>query len=135
VTVAARREAVPRLVAQGLSPRRAWVLRPRRRSTVGDQVRPGRHAALTAQVDELARRPPRSGDRRVWARRRRRGQRVQKTRGPRLWTRAKRQVRKARRKRGLGRAVSIPGQAPHPGPVWPDDCLHDRGLNGPPLQV
>lgn len=135
VTGAARREAVQCLLTRGLSPRRAWVLLQRHRSTRSDRERPDRHAALAAPVDALAHRPPRSGDRRVWAWRRRRGQRVHQTHGPRLWTRATLQVRTITRQRGPARAASIPVQARQPGPVWTDDFLHDHGLKGTPLTV
>jgi putative transposase len=135
VTVAARREAVPLVVARGLSPRRACVLLPLRRSTFGYQARPARNAALTIQLHELARQHPRDGDRRVWALLRRRGQRVHKQPVHRLWKQARLQVRKlTRQRRRLHRAV-IPVQATHPGHVWTDDVLHDRCLKGTPLQV
>jgi hypothetical protein len=65
VTVPARREAVQNLVAHGLSQRPAWVLPSLQRSTVGNSTRPAGHADLAAQVDELARRYPRYGSRRV----------------------------------------------------------------------
>jgi putative transposase len=133
--VAARREAVQFLVARGLSQRRACLLLQLQRSTFGYQARPESHAELTTQVDELARRHPRYGYRRVWALLRRRGQRVNKKHVHRLWKRAKLQVRKAMRKRGLARVVSIPVQATHPGHVWTYDFLHDRCLNGTPLKV
>ena len=135
VTVAARREAVQLLVARGLSQRRAWVLLQLQRSTFGYQAHPARHVELTTQSDELARRHPRSGDRRVWALLRRRGQRVNKKPGQRLWKRATLQVRQATCRRGLARTVSIPVQATHPGHVWTYDFLHDRCLNGTPLKV
>jgi hypothetical protein len=73
VTVAARREAVPSLVAHGLSRRRACVLLQLQRSTFESQARPDRNAHLAAQVYELAQRHPRYGYRRVCALLRRRG--------------------------------------------------------------
>jgi putative transposase len=135
VTVAARREAVQRWVARGLSPRRACGLLQRRRSTCGDQARPERHAELTIPLQELARQHPRSGDRRVWARLRRRGQRVHTKPGHRLWKQARLQVRKLTRQRRLIHRAGIPVQATHPGHVWTSDLLHDRGLKGTPLKV
>jgi putative transposase len=133
--VAARREAVQCLIARGLSQRRACVLLQLQRSTFGYQARPGCNAELATQVDELARRHPRYGYRRVWALLRRRGQQVNKKHVHRLWKRAKLQVRKAVRKRGLAQAVSIPVQATHPSHVWTSDVLHDGCLNGTPLKV
>jgi putative transposase len=135
VTVAARREAVQLLVARGLSQRRACVLRQLRRSTFGYQARPERHAELTTQLHELARRHPRDGYRRVWALLRRRSQRVHKKQVHRLWKQAQLQVRRVIRKRRRARRTMIPGQATHPGHVWTDDFLHDRCLKGTPLKV
>jgi putative transposase len=135
VTVAARREAVQLLVARGLSQRRACVLLQLQRSTFGYQARPKSNAELTTQVDELARRHPRYGYRRMWALLRRRGQRVNQKHGHRLWKRAALQVRKVTRKRGPVRAASIPVQAIHPGHVWTYDFLHDHCLKGTPLKV
>jgi putative transposase len=135
VTVAARREAVQLLVAQGLSQRRACVLLQLQRSTFGYQARPQRNAELTAQLHELARRHPRFGYRRVWALLRRRGQQVNKKRLHRLWKQARLPVRKATRKRRLARRGMIPVQATHPGHVWTYDFLHDRCLRGTPLKV
>ncbi len=135
MTVAARREAVQCFVARGLSQRRACVLLQLRRSTCGYQARPKRHAELTTQLHELARRPPREGYRRVWALLRRRGQQVNQKQGHRLWKQARRQVRKVIRTRRLARRAMIPVPATHPGHVWTDDCLHNRCLKGTPLKV
>jgi putative transposase len=135
VTVTARREAVRLLVARGLSPRRACVLLQLQRSTFGYQARPERHAELTTQLRELARRHPRDGYRRVWARLRRRGQRMNKKQVHRLWKQARLQVRKVTRQRRLARHAVIPVQATHPGHVWTYDFLHDRCLKGTPLKV
>jgi putative transposase len=135
VTVAARREAVQLLVAQGLSQRRACVLLQLRRSTFGYQARPERNAELNTQLRELARRHPRYGYRRVWALLRRRGQRVNKKHVHRLWKQARLQVRKVTRQRRIAHRVMIPVQATQSGHVWTDDFLHDRCLKGTPLQV
>jgi putative transposase len=135
VTVAARREGVRFLVARGLSQRRACVLLQLQRSTFGYQAGPESNAELTIQLDELARRHPRYGYRRVWALLRRRGQRVNKKHVHRLWKRAKLQVRKVTRQRRLARRAMIPMQAMHPRHVWTYDFLHDRCLNGTPLKV
>jgi putative transposase len=135
VTVAARREAVQLLVAQGLSQRRACVLLQLRRSTCGDQARPERNAELNTQLREWARRHPRDGYRRVWALLRRRGQRVHKQHVHRLWKQARLQVRKVTRQRRIAHRVMIPVQATQPGHVWTDDFLHDRCLKGTPLKV
>jgi putative transposase len=135
VTVAARREAVQLLVARGLSQRQACVLLQLQRSTFGYQARPESNAELTTQVDELARRHPRDGYRRVWALLRRRGQHVNKKHVHRLRKQAKLQIRKSRRKRRPARCVMIPVQATHPGHVWTYDFLHDHCLKGTPLKV
>jgi putative transposase len=132
---AARREAVQLLVARGLSQRRACVLLQLPRSTFGYQARPDGNGELAMQVDELARRHPRAGSRRVWALRRQRGQRVHKKPGHRLWKRAQSQVRKVMRKRQPARTVSTPGQATPPGHVWTYDFLYAHCLTGTPLQV
>jgi putative transposase len=135
VTVAARREAVQLLVAQGLSQRRACVLLQLRRSTFGYQARPERNAELNTQLRELARRHPRYGYRRVWALLRRRGQRVNQKHVHRLWKQARLQVRKVSRQRRIAHRVMIPVQATQPGHVWTYDFLHDRCLKGTPLKV
>jgi len=135
VTPAARREGVRFLVARGISPRRACVLRPLYRSPLDYQPRPDRQALLAAQVHALALRHPRSGDRRGWALLRRRGQQVPKKHGPRLWTRAKLQVPQGRRTPRPARMAMVPVQAVHPGHVWTDDSLFDQWLNGVPRKV
>jgi putative transposase len=135
VTVAACRGAVQFLVARGLSPRRACVLLPRPRSTFGYRARSEGNAELAAQVDELARRHLRDGDRRVWALLRRRGPPVHKKRGHRLWQRAPWQVRKITRQRRPARRAMIPVPAMPPGHVWTDDFRYDHGRKGTPLQV
>ena len=135
VTGAARREAVECLLTRGVPQRRACVLLPRHRSTVSYRERPDRHGEVAKQVYELAHRHPRSGDRRVWALRRRRGQRVHQQHVPRRWKRANLQVRQVMRQRGWARAARIPVQATPPGHVWTDDFLHDHGLMGTPLKV
>jgi putative transposase len=133
--VAARREAVQLLVARGLSQRRACVLLQLRRSTFGYQARPERNTELSTQLQELARRHPRYGYRRVWALLRRRGQRVNKKHVHRLWKQARLQVRKVTRQRRLAHRAMIPVQATQPGHVWTYDFLHDRCLKGTPLKV
>jgi putative transposase len=135
VTVAARRGAVQCLVGRGLSPRRAGVLLQLPRSTFGSQARSAGNAELAAQVDELARRHPRDGDRRVWALLRRHGQPVNKQHVHRLWKRAKLQVRQITRKRQPARSAMIPVQATHSGHVWTYDLLYDHCLKGTPLKV
>jgi putative transposase len=131
----ARRGAVQLLVARGLPQRRAWVLRPRQRSTFGYQARPARDVALTTPRNEPARQHPRHGYRRVWALLRRRGHQGNQKHGHRLWKQARLQVRKVTRQRRLARRAVIPVQATHPGHVWTYDLLHDRGLKGTPLKV
>jgi putative transposase len=135
VTGAGRREGGQCLVTRGLAQRRAGLLRQLQRATCTDQARPERTVGLVEEVHELAQRPPRYGDRRGWAWRRRRGRRVHRTHGPRLWTRAKRPVRQSTRQRGPARAASGPVQALHPGPVWTDDVLQDACRHGPPWKV
>jgi putative transposase len=135
VTGVGRCEAAHCLAGRGLSPRRACVLLQLPRSTCGYQARPDADAGLAAQIDERARCPPRDGSRRVWALRRRHGQAVHKTRGPRLWRQAKLPGPKVRRKRRPARRARLPVPAAHPGPVWTDAFLYDHCLNGPTLQV
>ena len=135
MTGAARREAVECRLSRGVSPRRAWVLLPRHRSPVSDRERPDRQGEVAKQGYELAHRPPRSGDRRVWALRRRRGQRVHQQHVHRRWKRAQLPVRQVTRQRGWARAARIPVPATPPGHVWTADVLHDHGLLGTPLKV
>ena len=135
MTVAARREAVQLLVAQGFSQRRAGVLLQLRRSTFGYQARPERNAELSTQLHELARRHPRDGYRQVWALLRRRGQRVNKKHVHRLWKQARLQVRKVTRQRRIVHRAMTPVQATQPGHVWTYAFLHDRCLKGTPLKV
>jgi putative transposase len=135
VTVAARREGGQFLGGRGLSRRRACVLRQLPRSTFSSWARSDGNAELAAQVDERARRHPRSGDRRGWALRRRRDRRGKKKHGHRRWKRATRQVRQVTRTRGPARAARVPGQALHPGHVWTADCRPDHGLQGRPMTV
>jgi hypothetical protein len=81
-------EAVPFLVACGFSQRQASVQLLLPHSTFGYQARPAGNSELATPVHELARRHPRDGYRRVLARLRRRGQRVNKTHVDRLWKQA-----------------------------------------------
>jgi hypothetical protein len=119
VTGAARRQGGQCLVAHGLAQRRACLLLQRQRSTLNSPARPDRNAALVKEVHERAQRPPRYGDRRGGALRRRRSRRVHKKHGQRLWQRATRQVRTVMRKQGAARAASVPVQALPPGHVGP----------------
>jgi putative transposase len=135
VTVPARREAVQHLVARGLSPRRACVLLQLQRSTFGYRTRPDGNAELAAQVDELARRYPRYGYRRVWALLRRRGQPVNRKHLHRLWKQAKLQIRTLARQRRPAHSARAPVPATHPGHVWTYDFLHEHCLQGTPLKV
>jgi putative transposase len=135
VTVAARREAVPFLLARGLSQPRACSLLGLYRSTLQYQARPDRNAELEQQIQALAQRHRRYGYRRTWALLRRRGQQLNKKRVHRLWKRAKLQVRKIPRRRRVARAVGTPVQAMHPGHVWTYDFVHDACLNGTALKV
>jgi putative transposase len=105
------------------------------RSTFGYRPRPDGKAELAAQIDELARRHPRYGYRRVWALLRRRGQRVNRKHVHRLWKQAKLQVRKRARQRRPAHGAGLPVQATHPGHVWTYDFLHDHCLKGTPLKV
>jgi putative transposase len=135
VTVAARREAVPFLLARGLSQHRACSLLGLYRSTFQYQARPDRNAELEHQIQALAQRHRRYGYRRMWALLRRRGQHVNKKRVHRIWQRAKLQVRKVHRKRRVVQAESPPVRATHPGHVWTYDFVHDACLNGTALKV
>jgi putative transposase len=135
VTVPARREAVQNLVARGLSQRRACVLLQLQRSTFSYRTRPDSDAELAAQLDELARRHPRYGYRRVWALLRRRGRCVNKKHVHRLWKQAKLQVRKLARRQRPAPSSGPPVQAMHPGHVWTYDFLHDHCFKGIPLKV
>lgn len=134
MTVAERRQAVPFLVARGVSQRRACVLLQIQRSTFQYQPRPDRNAGLEQHMQELAQRHPRYGYRRIWAVLRRR-QVVNKKRVHRLWQRGQRQVRKLPRKRRRVLGTGIPVHATHPNHVWTYDFVHDHCVNGRPLKV
>lgn len=135
MTVAARREAARLLVARGPSQRRAGALLRLYRSTFGYPARPDRNRDLAEAVQALAQRHPRSGYRRVWALRRRGGQRVHQKRVHRLGRRAQLQAPKLTRKRRATRTTRAPVQARRPGHVWTDDFVPDRGRNGTALRV
>jgi putative transposase len=93
-------------------------------------------AELRERVRELARAHPREGYRRVWARLRRRGERVNKKRVHRLWKAEGLSLprrRKRRRRRGpKGLGVR---RAEYPGQVWSYDVIEDRTERGGKLRV
>jgi putative transposase len=97
----------------------------------------GDEAGLLKRMEQLVRRYPRYGYRRIWALLRREGWRVNRKRVYRLWRRQGYKVpRKARKRRRLG--VSENGvarrKAESINDVWAWDFIHDRDVRGRPLK-
>jgi putative transposase len=99
--------------------------------------RPEEQKALVARMQELVRRHPRYGYRRIWALLRREGWQVNRKRIHRLWRREGFKVpRKHRKKRRLGSSENgcsrrRPERKDH---VWAWDFIHDRTSSGAALK-
>lgn len=115
----------------GISRRRACVLLSVARSGLGYRARRAEpDAQLLRAIQRLARRHPRWGYRRVWARLRREGQAVNWKRVYRLWRQAGLTLpRRCRRRRRL-EGVRVAPVADRPNAVWASDLLHQACANG-----
>lgn len=97
----------------------------------------GDEASLLKRMEELVRRHPRYGYRRIWALLRREGWRVNRKRIHRLWRREGYKVpRKRRKRRGLGLSENgvTRRKAESANDVWAWDFIHDRDERGRALK-
>ena len=130
-----RREAVRRLIEQGLSERHSCAVADIARSVyeyVGDE---GEDRKLAWKIRAIARKHPRYGYRRVWALLRRAGMTVNLKRVYRLWkklglTLSRRPSRKRARKGG-----QVPLKALYPRHVWTYDFMQDQTADGRRLKI
>jgi putative transposase len=91
---------------------------------------------LRERMRELARKHPREGYRRVWARLRREGQRVNKKRVHRLWKAESLSLARGRkRRRRRGPKGLIVRRAGYPRHVWSYDIIEDRTERGGRLRI
>jgi putative transposase len=91
---------------------------------------------LRERIRGLARAHPREGYRRVWARLRRRGRRVNKKRVHRLWKAEGLPLpRRRKRRRRRGAKGPVVGRAEYPGHVWSYDIIEDRTDRGGKLRM
>ena len=121
--VAVRRAQVRYAMTRHLSCRRACALLRVARSALGyEPQRPGRDAALVAELQRLAAGHPRYGYRRMWALLRRRGRAVNAKRVHRLWRYAGLALprRRPRRKLRTGERLRPGriGQTPSGPTIW-----------------
>jgi putative transposase len=91
---------------------------------------------LRERIRKLARAHPREGYRRVWARLRRRGRRINKKRVHRLWKAEGLSLphRRKRRRRWGPKGLGVQ-RAEHPGQVWSYDIIEDRTERGGKLRI
>lgn len=129
--VAIRRAQVRYALTRRLSCRRACALLRVARSAL-DYVaqRPGRDAALVAELGRLAAAHPRYGYRRMWALLRRRGLRVNAKRVHRLWRQAGLALPRRRPRRKLRTGAGVRPRADRPNAVWTHDLIHDACVYG-----
>jgi len=138
VSPAARREVVKGLVKRGeCSERRACELLDTARSTARYEKRvKSDEAALRKRIRKLAARHKRYGVRRILARFRREGWRVNKKRVHRIWKEEGLQrKRKRKKKRVLGPTQGLPVKAEYPNHVWTYDFIEDRTERGGKLRM
>ena len=125
--------------ALAVSERRACrVLRPARRTHRSPTRAAPDAPALVARIIALAQRFGRDGSRRITARLRAEGWRVNHKRVERLWRRAGRRVpaKPPRRRRlWLADGTTTRRRATRPNPVWSDDFVQDRTHDGRPLRL
>jgi len=135
---AVKRAVVHDLVSRGrCSERRACALVGAARMTVRYRRRMrSDEPALRRRIQQLARKHPRYGMRRVLALLRREAWRVNRKRVHRLWKAEGLQRRRKRtRKRACGPTPGLPVQAAHPGHVWSYDFIEDRTERGGKLRM
>jgi transposase InsO family protein len=92
--------------------------------------------ALRRELHKLSQRHKRYGVRRIWAKLKRSGWRVNKKRVHRLWKEEGLQrQRKTKRKRAMGPSAGLPVKAEHPNHVWTYDFIEDRTERGGKLRM
>jgi putative transposase len=93
-------------------------------------------AELRERIRKLAGVHPREGYRRVWARLRRRGRRVNKKRVHRLWKAEGLSLpRRRKKRRRRGPKGLVVRRAEYPGHVWSYDIIEDRTERGGKLRI
>lgn len=133
--VAVRRAQVRYAMTRRLSCRRACALLRVARSALGyEPQRPGRDAALVAELERLAAGHPRYGYRRMWALLRRRGRAVNAKRVHRLWRYAGLALPRRRPRRKLRTGERLRPRADRPNAVWTYDLVHDACTDGTRFQ-
>ena len=133
MTLADRRAAVQMLIDGGLSTLRACQLASISRATFRYRAQTADDTAIVAQMQELARRYPRYGYRRITALLRQE-QPINQKRVRRLWRQHQFQVRRVRRPR-IRRSRPDRLQAAYPGHIWAYDFVEDALMDGTPLRI
>lgn len=130
VTAPARREAVRKMAALGLSERHALRVVGMSASSLRYQPAPDRNGALREEIVSLAHRHRRYGAGMIYLKLRQRGLAVNHKRIERLYTEARLQVRRRKRKKvpvGERQPLVRPGKANE---VWSMDFVFDRSAEG-----
>lgn len=130
VTAPARREAVRKMAALGLSERHALRVVGMSASSLRYQPAPDRNGALREEIVSLAHRHRRYGAGMIYLKLRQRGLVVNHKRIERLYTEARLQVRRRKRKKvpvGERQPLVRPGKANE---VWSMDFVFDRSAEG-----
>lgn len=133
--VAVRRAQVRYAMTRHLSCRRACqLLRVARSALSYTARRPGRDAAVVAELERLAAAHPRYGYRRMWALLRRRGLAVNTKRVHRLWRCAGLALPRRRPRRKVRTGARVRPRADRPNAVWTYDLIHDACVDGIPFK-
>ena len=134
---ARRRAAACLREAEACSERRACELVGTTRSGMRYEPRvPPDEAELRERIRKLAGAHPREGYRRVWARLRRRGRRVNKKRVHRLWKAEGLSLpRRRKKRRRWGPQGEVVRRAEYPRHVWSYDITEDRTERGGKLRI
>jgi putative transposase len=97
---------------------------------------PADEGELRERIGKLARAHPREGYRRVWARLRRRGERVNRKRVHRLWKAEGLSLpRRRKKRRRWGPKGEVVRRAEYPRQVWSYDIIEDRTERGGKLRI
>jgi putative transposase len=118
-----------------LSERSACGLAGISRSALAYQSRRQEEPGLAKDLQELARRHPRYGYRRLWAMLRRQGWQVNVKRVRRLCVRHGLKLRRRSRRKRRGQGEKFPCVAEHANHVWTCDFMHDACANGRKLKM
>jgi len=131
----AKRQAVRKLIAAGLSQTRACAALATSRSSLAYVPRARNDEALVAAIEKVHKRKPRWGYKRVHAKLRREGHIVNRKRVLRLWRELGFTLPARRPRKRLRSGESVPGKAEYANHVWTYDFIFDATAGGRMLKV